>query len=50
MAKLKGIRYAVSNEPKDGGSFNDSIIKNLGSQEPLQYRMLYSNDPVELKI
>jgi P4 family phage/plasmid primase-like protien len=50
MAKLKGVRYAMSNEPKDGASFNDQLIKNLGSQEALQYRMLYSNSPVNLNI
>jgi P4 family phage/plasmid primase-like protien len=50
MAKLKGVRYAMSNEPKDGASFNDQLIKNLGSQEALQYRMLYSNNPVNLNI
>jgi phage/plasmid-associated DNA primase len=50
MSKLKGVRYAMSNEPKDGASFNDQLIKNLGSQESLQYRMLYSNNPVELNI
>ena len=26
MAKLKGIKYGMSNEPKDGASFNNSII------------------------
>ena len=50
MSKLKGVRYAMSNEPKDGASFNDALIKNLGSQETLQYRMLYSNDVIPLKI
>jgi phage/plasmid-associated DNA primase len=50
MAKLKGVRYAMSNEPKDGASFNDQLIKNIGSQESLQYRMLYSNTPVNLNI
>ena len=50
MAKLKGVRYAMSNEPKDGASFNDQLIKNLGSQESLKYRMLYSNTPVNLNI
>jgi hypothetical protein len=50
MSKLKGVRYAMSNEPKDGASFNDSMIKTLGSQEQLQYRMLYSNAPVDLNI
>jgi P4 family phage/plasmid primase-like protien len=50
MAKLKGVRYAISNEPKDGSSFNDSLIKNLASQEGLQYRLLYSNEPKDLNI
>ena len=50
MAELKGIRYAMSNEPKDGASFNDQIIKNLGSQEDLKYRLLYSNKPTALHI
>ena len=48
MGKLKGIRYGMSNEPKDGAQFNDSLIKNLGSQESLEYRMLYSNKVLEL--
>lgn len=50
MAKLKGVRYAMSNEPKDGASFNDQLIKNLGSQEALEYRLLYSNKPTTLNI
>ena len=50
MAKLKGARYAMSNEPKDGATFNDALIKNLGSQDPLEYRMLYSNDVLPLRL
>ena len=30
MAKLKGIRYTMSNEPKIGASLNNSIVKNIG--------------------
>jgi putative DNA primase/helicase len=45
-AKFKGVRYAMSNEPKDGAKFNDSLIKTIGSQEQIEYRLLYSNDPV----
>ena len=48
VGRLKGIRYAMANEPKDGASFNDSLIKNIGSQESLEYRMLYSNKVLEL--
>jgi len=50
LGKFKGIRFGMSNEPKDGAKFNDSIIKNIGSQEPLQYRLLYSNNPVTLNL
>ena len=50
LAKFKGVRYAMSNEPKDGAKFNDSLIKNIGSQEALQYRLLYSNNPVSLNL
>ena len=50
LAKFKGVRYAMSNEPKDGAKFNDSLIKNIGSQEALQYRLLYSNNPVILNL
>ena len=45
-ARFKGIRYAMSNEPRDGAKFNDSLIKTIGSQEQIEYRLLYSNDPV----
>ena len=48
VGRLKGVRYAMANEPKDGASFNDSLIKNIGSQESLEYRMLYSNKVLEL--
>ena len=49
MSEIQGCRYAVANEPKDGIKLNDSIVKMFGSQEPVKYRMLYSNDPVVLK-
>jgi len=48
MGRWKGVRYGMANEPKDGASFNDSLIKNIGSQESLEYRMLYSNKVLEL--
>ena len=50
MAQLKGVRFGMANEPKDGASFNDQLIKNIGSQESLKYRLLYSNDTVELNM
>jgi phage/plasmid-associated DNA primase len=48
LAEIQGCRYAVANEPKSGLKLNDSIVKVFGSQEPVKYRMLYSNDPVIL--
>jgi P4 family phage/plasmid primase-like protien len=48
MSEIQGCRYAVCNEPKNGLKLNDSIVKLFGSQEPVKYRMLYSNDPVIL--
>ena len=43
LSRLKGIRYASSNEPPDGAKVNDSLIKNIGSQEAQEYRLLFSN-------
>lgn len=43
FSKLKGIRYASSNEPSDGSKINDTFIKQIGSQEQQEYRLLFSN-------
>ena len=50
IGMLKGIRYASANEPKDGETINDSMIKMIGSQEEQSYRLLFSNDIVKLFI
>jgi putative DNA primase/helicase len=43
FTKLKGVRYASSNEPPDGSKINDTFIKQIGSQEEQEYRLLFSN-------
>ena len=49
MSGIQGCRYAVANKPKYGIELNHSIVKVFGSQDPVNYRGLYSNNPVVLK-
>ncbi len=50
LSKLKGIRYASSNEPADGAKINDTFIKQIGSQEQQEYRLLFSNTVNKLNL
>ena len=50
IRQLKGVRVCCTQEPKDGTSLNDELIKKMGSQEELQYRLLYSNKAESLKL
>jgi phage/plasmid-associated DNA primase len=45
IAALKGIRYAVMNEPSKGDRLNDGIMKELTGEDPITGRALYS-EPV----
>ena len=49
MSGIQGCRYAVANKPKYGIELYHSIVKVFGSQDPVNYRGLYSNNPVVLK-
>jgi P4 family phage/plasmid primase-like protien len=42
VAQLKGIRYAVMQEPSKGVKLNEGIMKELTGGDPLQARALYS--------
>lgn len=50
MQDIKGCRFAMSSEPIAGKSLNDQLIKNIASQEPQKFRMLFSNEVVNLNI
>jgi P4 family phage/plasmid primase-like protien len=41
VAQLKGIRYAVMQEPSKGVKLNEGIMKELTGGDPLQARALY---------
>jgi P4 family phage/plasmid primase-like protien len=43
---LKGVRYAVSQEPSAGVIMNDGIVKELTGGDPLQARTLYKESEV----
>lgn len=43
LSNLKGVRCMVASEPNEGEEINDALIKKIGSQEELEFRMLYSN-------
>jgi len=42
IMQLKGIRYAVMNEPSKGMKLNEGIMKELTGGDPIQGRALYS--------
>ena len=41
VAQLKGIRYAVMNEPSKGDVINEGIMKEITGGDPIQARELY---------
>jgi len=41
IAKLKGIRYAVMNEPSKGDRLNDGVMKELTGEDPITGRALH---------
>jgi P4 family phage/plasmid primase-like protien len=45
VAKLKGARYAVMQEPRKGERLNDGVMKELTGEDPIQARSLFQ-EPV----
>lgn len=43
IAALKGIRYAVMQEPSKGDNLNEGIMKELTGEDPIQGRGLYKD-------
>lgn len=43
IAALKGIRYAVMQEPSKGDNLNEGIMKELTGEDPIQGRGLYQD-------
>lgn len=43
VAILRGIRYAVIQEPSKGDKINEGVMKQLTGGDPLQARMLYGD-------
>jgi P4 family phage/plasmid primase-like protien len=43
IAALKGVRYAVMQEPSKGDKLNDGIMKELTGEDPIQGRGLYQD-------
>jgi hypothetical protein len=41
---------ATANEPPDGSTVNDSLLKLIGSKEGIKYWTLYSDIIAKLKI
>ena len=43
VAQLKGIRFAVMNEPSKGDKINEGIMKEITGGDPIQGRTLYKD-------
>ena len=43
VAQLKGVRYAVMQEPKKGERLNDGVMKELTGEDPIQARALFKD-------
>lgn len=43
IAKLKGVRYAVMQEPSKGDTLNEGIMKELTGEDPISGRALYKD-------